>query len=208
MEFHSPFSCYCYWSIIPHENRGSRAWTQRRENFIFRCHMMGCTRIYNPWIKWGINCNQSMMITFMRSKIFFLLLLDSLWNEVSKVVLLKCMYHKIDLFLHTCGFFMIRFIEVSALLSLILGIWRVFGAWRIIKGFGISIFPVLFGWPFSIMHGECMCFGIFHEAHMYEFCLLLCKRLNEQSQRKHFPTCSKKASSRMEIGDIYNLFRS
>jgi hypothetical protein len=61
-----------------------------------------------------------MMITFPRSRIFFLLLLDSLWNEVSKVVLLKCMCHKIDLLLHACGFFMIHFIAVSALLSLLL----------------------------------------------------------------------------------------
>jgi hypothetical protein len=61
-----------------------------------------------------------MMITFLRSMIFFLLLLNSLWNEVSKVVLLKCMCHKIDLFLHACGFFMIRFIAICALFSLLL----------------------------------------------------------------------------------------
>jgi hypothetical protein len=149
-----------------------------------------------------------MMITFLRSRIFFLLLLDSLWNEVSKVVLLKCLCYKVDLFLHACGFFMIQFIALSALLSLLLllGIWRVFGTWRIIKGFGISLLPVLFGWTFSIMHGECMCFGIFHEAHLYDFCLLLCKRLNELSQHRHFPICSKKTSARMKIGDIYNVF--
>jgi hypothetical protein len=61
-----------------------------------------------------------MMITFLRSKIFFLPLLDSLWNEVSKVVLLKCLCHKIDMFLHACGFFIIHFIAISELLSLLL----------------------------------------------------------------------------------------
>jgi hypothetical protein len=52
--------------------------------------------------------------------IFFLLLLDSLWNEVSKVVLLKFLCHKIDLFFHAFGFLIIWFIAVSALLSLLL----------------------------------------------------------------------------------------
>jgi hypothetical protein len=61
-----------------------------------------------------------MMITFLRSKIFFLLVLDSLWNEVYKVVLLKSLCHNIDLFLHACRFFMIQFIAISALLSLLL----------------------------------------------------------------------------------------
>ena len=177
---------------------------------------MGYTIIYNPWIRWGINCNKSMMISFLRRKIFVLLLLDSLWNEVSKVVLLKCLCHKIDLFLHACGFFMIQFISISALLSLLilLGIWRVFGTWRIVEGFGIFlllvifIFYVLFGWSFSIMHGECMCFGIFHEAHLYDFSPLFFEILNELSHRRYFPICAQKTSAIMEIGDIYNVFWS
>jgi hypothetical protein len=43
---------------------------------------------------------------------------------------------------------------------------------------------------------------------MYEFCFLLCERLNELSHRRHFPICSKKTSAIMEIGDIYNIFWS
>jgi hypothetical protein len=52
--------------------------------------------------------------------IFFLLLLESFWNEVSKVVLLKYLFHKIDLILYACVFFMILCIAVSALVSLLL----------------------------------------------------------------------------------------
>jgi len=155
-----------------------------------------------------------MMITFLRSMVFFLLLLDTLWNEFSKVLMLKCMCHKINLFLHACGFFMIWFIAVSALcfLFILLEIWRVFGTWTIIKWFRISILlvlfllPILFGWSSSIMHGDWIWFGILDEAHMYEFFLLLCERLNELSHRRHFPICSTNTFAIMEIWDIYNLF--
>jgi hypothetical protein len=62
--------------------------------------------------------------------IFFLILLGSFRNEVSKVVILKYLCHKTDFLLHACGFFLIWFIAIIALLSLLLlsfGILRVFG---------------------------------------------------------------------------------
>jgi hypothetical protein len=52
--------------------------------------------------------------------IFFLLLLGFFGNEVSKVVMLNYSFHKIDLILHACGFFMIWFIAISSLFSLLL----------------------------------------------------------------------------------------
>jgi hypothetical protein len=41
---------------------------------------------------------------------------------------------------------------------------------------------------------------------MYEFCLLLCERLNGLSHRRHFAIFSQKTFARMEIGDIYDVF--
>jgi hypothetical protein len=134
--------------------------------------MMWCTKIYNPWIIWWINCNKIMMITFLRSIILFLLFLGSFRNEISKVVMLNYLCHKIDLLIHACRLFMIWFIETSALISLLLilfGFWIFFGTWRILEAFGISLLFLLsllyflFGffieWRFSILYGECMCFG-------------------------------------------------
>jgi hypothetical protein len=60
------------------------------------------------------------MITFLRIMKLFLVLLRSFMNEVSKVVLLKYLCHKIYLIIHACGFFMIWFIEISELFSLVL----------------------------------------------------------------------------------------
>jgi hypothetical protein len=82
----------------------------------------------------GVDGNQSMArISFLGILIFWILLLGTLGDEISKVVLLKYLGHLIYLFLHTCGFWMESFMEVSAFLPF--SSLSTFGSRGIVEGF-------------------------------------------------------------------------
>jgi hypothetical protein len=90
--------------------------------------------IYDPSIGRRVDGNQSMArIVFLQILIFWLPLLGTLEDAISKVVLLKYLGHLIYLFLHTCGFWMESFMEVSAFLPF--SYLSTFGSGGIIEGF-------------------------------------------------------------------------
>ena len=80
--------------VAPHQNRRTFACIQRRIYYFWGSHVMWCSWIYDLSIGRGVDGNQGMArIAFLRIQIFWLLLLGTLEDAISKVVLLKYLRH-------------------------------------------------------------------------------------------------------------------
>jgi hypothetical protein len=134
-------------------------------------------------------------IAFLGIQIFWLLLLGSIGDVISKVVLLKYLRNHVYLFFHVCGFQMESFVTVRAFLPFS-SIFP-FGSRGIGEGFCVPFllwmcmsFPFVFIFRFlifvaAIMHNECMCPWAFDCYHDDELGLLLCQRFDKVLKRRH-----------------------
>jgi hypothetical protein len=151
-------------------------------------------------------------------QIFWLLLLGTLGDAISKVVLLKYLRHHIYFFLHACKFRMEYFVTIRAFLPF--SSLFPFGSGGIDEGFCVPFllqmcmrFLFLFIFRFlifvaSIMHSEWMCTWAFDCAHVDELGFLLCHGFDKVLKRKHLPRGSRGESDRMECGYKYKEFRT
>jgi hypothetical protein len=123
--------------------------------------------MYDPSIGRGVNRNQGMArIAFLGIQIFWLLILGTVGDVISKVVFLKYLSHYIYFLLHACGFWMESFVTLRAF-SPFSSLFP-FGSRGVREGFCVPFllrmcmrFSFIFISSFmifvaSILHNECM----------------------------------------------------
>jgi hypothetical protein len=157
-------------------------------------------------------------ITFLGIWIFWILLLGTLEDAISKFVLLKYLRHQMYLFFHACIFRMESFVTVRAFLPF--SSLFSFGSKGIGERFCVPLiirmcmrFSFIFIFRFmiflvTIMCGECMRLWAFDCAHVDELGLLLCQGFNKVLKRRHLSAGSRGESDRMECGYQYIEFRT
>ena len=80
--------------VVPHQNRRTFTCIQIGIYLFWGIHVMWFSRIYDPSIERGFDGNQGMTrIAFLGIMIFWLLLLGTLGDTISKVVSLKYLNH-------------------------------------------------------------------------------------------------------------------
>ena len=167
----------------------------------------------------GVDGNQGMTrIAFLGIQIFWLLLLGTLGDAISKVVLLKYLRHQIYFIFHACGFRMESFVTVCEFLPFT-SLFP-FGSGGIGEGFCVPFllcmcmrFSLVFIFRFlifvsAIMHSECMHPWAFDCAHVDELGFLLCQGFDKVLKRRYLLGGSKGESNSMECGYEYREFRS
>ena len=176
---------------------------------------MWCSWIYDPSIGRGVDCNQGMArIVVLGIQLFWLLLLCTLGDDISKAVFLKYLRHHIYLFLHACRFQMDSLVVVCAFLSF--SSLFSFGSRGISEGFCVPFllrmcmrFSFIFIFRFIIfvsviMHSECMCPWAFDCApHVDELGFLFCQGFDKFLKRRHLPGGSRGEFDSMECGYEY-----
>jgi hypothetical protein len=153
-------------------------------------------------------------IDFLGIQIFWLLLLGTLGDAISKVVFLKYLRHNIYFF--SCMRILNGILFDSTCISPLLP----FEFRSIDEGFFVPFllrmcmrFLVIFIFRFliflaAIMHNECMCPWAFDCAHVDELGFLLCKGFGKVLKRRHILGGSRGEYDRMECGYEYREFNN